>query len=125
MCNGKVNEVFEGLTASGRALSPCCEPCANETKADHGALQVEAPPPVKSIEEQIEERFACAKCEHTICRTRRIATTGTGLSKLLDIQHNEFIVVSCQKCGTIELLDPNVLEDSSNTLSNVLDYFFG
>ncbi|GGE67646.1 zinc ribbon domain-containing protein [Priestia taiwanensis] len=62
----------------------------------------------------------CIKCGHTEATVKEIATTGTGLSKLFDIQHNQFKVVSCKNCGYSELYNKK-----SSTGSNVLDFFFG
>lgn len=45
----------------------------------------------------------CIKCGHTEAQTKEIATTGTGLSRYLDVQHNHFTVVYCTNCGYSEL----------------------
>ena len=70
-----------------------------------------------SVEEKLEQSLECTKCEHTICGSRQIAAAGTGLSKILDIQHNHFIALCCQECGLTELFDPNVLTRSLADLS--------
>lgn len=75
------------------------------------------------LEEQLESRFVCAKCKHHGGEARRIATTGTGLSKLLDIQHNQYIVVSCGNCGYTEMYNPRVLE-GNRSLGTILDALF-
>lgn len=62
----------------------------------------------------------CIKCGSTNAGTKEIATTGTGLSKMFDIQHNRFIVVFCKNCGYSEFYN----KDTSNA-SNVIDFFFG
>ncbi|WP_078546857.1 zinc ribbon domain-containing protein [Litchfieldia alkalitelluris] len=62
----------------------------------------------------------CIKCGGTEAGTKEIATTGTGLSKMFDIQHNRFIVVYCKNCGYSELYNKN-----ASTASNVIDFFFG
>ena len=62
----------------------------------------------------------CIKCGSNDAAKKEIATTGTGLSKMFDIQHNHFIVVYCKKCGYSELYNKK-----SSTASNVLDLFFG
>lgn len=77
-----------------------------------------------SLEEQFATRFRCPKCQSSGAATRRVSTAGTGLSKLLDIQHNQFITVSCQHCGFTEMYDPSVLEGKRH-LGNVLDLLFG
>ena len=41
----------------------------------------------------------CVKCGSKDAATKEVAMTGTGLSKMFDIQHNQFVVVYCKKCG--------------------------
>ncbi len=53
-------------------------------------------------------------------RGKEFATTGTGLSKLFDVQHNRFLVVYCKNCGYSELYNKQ-----SSTAGNILDLFFG
>ncbi|MEI5909567.1 zinc ribbon domain-containing protein [Bacillus spongiae] len=62
----------------------------------------------------------CIKCGHKDAGTKEIAATGTGLSKMFDIQHNKFTVVYCKKCGYSELY-----AKEASTSSNILDLFFG
>lgn len=62
----------------------------------------------------------CIKCGGTETGTKEIATTGTGLSKIFDVQHNKFLVVYCKKCGYSELYNRK-----SSMGSNVIDLFFG
>ena len=76
------------------------------------------------LEEQLGTRFACTKCKSTGGRTKRIATSGAGLSKLLDIQHNQFVMVSCNNCGFTEVYNPEILEGKRH-LGDILDVLFG
>ncbi|WP_299093315.1 zinc ribbon domain-containing protein [uncultured Metabacillus sp.] len=62
----------------------------------------------------------CIKCGHNGAKTKEIATSGTGLSKFMDIQHNHFVVVYCTNCGYSELYNKK-----SSRSSNLLDLFFG
>ena len=62
----------------------------------------------------------CVKCGHTEAQTKEIVTTGTGLSRYLDVQHNHFTVVYCTNCGYSELYNK-----SSSRGSNIIDLFFG
>lgn len=62
----------------------------------------------------------CIKCGGTEATTKEIATTGTGLSKMFDIQHNHFIAVYCKNCGYTELY-----QKESSASSNIIDFFFG
>ena len=66
------------------------------------------------------EKKGCMKCGSHNAGQKEIATTGTGLSKIFDIQHNQFIVVYCKQCGYSEFYNKE-----STTASNVLDLFFG
>lgn len=77
-----------------------------------------------SLEDQLGARFVCVKCQSSGGKTKRISTSGTGLSKLLDIQHNQFIMVSCNNCGYTECYNPEVLE-GKRQLGNILDVLFG
>mgnify|MGYP000666384336 FL=1 len=45
----------------------------------------------------------CPKCGHTETEVDEIATSGTGLSKMFDVQNRKFDVVSCTNCGYSEL----------------------
>ncbi|WP_281885503.1 zinc ribbon domain-containing protein [Paenibacillus sp. YYML68] len=62
----------------------------------------------------------CMKCGSREAKTKNVAMTGTGLSKMFDLQHNEFVVVYCTNCGYSEFYNRK-----SSTASNVLDLFFG
>jgi len=45
----------------------------------------------------------CPKCGHRETEVDDIATSGTGLTKLFDVQNRRFQVVSCASCGYSEL----------------------
>lgn len=62
----------------------------------------------------------CLKCGSKDAGTKEVAMTGTGLSKIFDVQHNTFIVVYCKKCGYSEFNNKQ-----SSTSSNILGLFFG
>lgn len=60
----------------------------------------------------------CPKCGHTETEIDDIATSGTGLSKLFDIQNRKFTVVSCTNCGYAELY-------KGGSSGNMVDLFLG
>ncbi|ADB62221.1 Protein of unknown function DUF2082, nucleic- acid-binding, Zn-ribbon domain protein [Haloterrigena turkmenica DSM 5511] len=60
----------------------------------------------------------CPKCDHTGTEIDEIATSGTGLSKLFDIQNRQFMVVSCTNCGYSELY-------RGQSTGNMVDLFLG
>ena len=62
----------------------------------------------------------CLKCGSKEAGQKEVAMTGTGLSKIFDIQHNTFIVIFCKNCGYSELYNKR-----SSRTSNILDLFFG
>lgn len=62
----------------------------------------------------------CIKCGSQNAATKEVAMTGTGLSKMFDIQHNQFVVVYCKNCGYSEFYNKQ-----SSVGSNLLDLFFG
>lgn len=77
-----------------------------------------------TFDEQMENRFVCPKCGNPGGRAKRISASGAGLSKLMDIQHNVFVAVSCSRCGYTELYNPEPYEGKDNFM-NILDLLFG
>ena len=76
-----------------------------------------------NLEDQMATRFKCGKCSGSGAVVKRISMSGAGLSKLLDIQHNQFITVSCSNCGYTEVYNPEVLEGKRH-LGSILDILF-
>ncbi|MEK5173817.1 zinc ribbon domain-containing protein [Heyndrickxia sp. FSL W8-0496] len=62
----------------------------------------------------------CIKCGSQNAGQKDVAMTGTGLSKMFDIQNNQFTVVYCNNCGYSEFYNKQ-----ASTASNILDFFFG
>ncbi|HEX6790499.1 MAG TPA: zinc ribbon domain-containing protein [Candidatus Krumholzibacteria bacterium] len=77
-----------------------------------------------SLEDELGTRFVCAKCKTTGATVKRISAAGTGISKILDIEHNQFVTASCKNCGFTELYNPEVLEGKRH-LGSILDMLFG
>lgn len=78
------------------------------------------------VEQLIQFNFKCSKCKGDECITKELAMTGTGLSKLLDIQYNHFLFVSCTNCGHVNVYNSNILRKKHvGTLGTTLDFFFG
>jgi hypothetical protein len=65
-----------------------------------------------------DDESGCAKCGHTETEVDDIATSGTGLSKMFDIQNRTFTVVSCTNCGYSELY-------RGESSGNLVDLFLG
>lgn len=62
--------------------------------------------------------YSCAKCETTDYESGEIRTTGSGLSRFLNLQNQKFVTVSCAACGYTELF-----RTSGSGIGNVLDIF--
>ncbi|MGO4374084.1 zinc ribbon domain-containing protein [Paenibacillus sp. MCAF20] len=78
-----------------------------------------------SLEDHIISSFTCVKCKCEECGIKEVAMTGTGLSKLMDIQHNHYLFVSCLDCGYVEVYDPDILrQKKSGKLGTGLDILF-
>ncbi|MFF2483188.1 zinc ribbon domain-containing protein [Paenibacillus sp. NPDC058071] len=115
----------------------CCPECKNEVGQEHIAEQMEgeeagAQERAYTLEHSgdaigfIESRFSCLKCGGESCEAREVAMTGTGLSKLFDIQHNHYIFATCINCGFVEVYDPNRMTGrKQGTGGTALDMFFG
>ncbi len=72
------------------------------------------------IEESLAARFVCVKCRNVGARTRAVSMSGVGLSRLLDIQMNKYILVSCNHCGYTEVYDYNKVESGGMDLLDIL-----
>ena len=79
---------------------------------------------MRELDQQLASRFICPKCRVSGASVKRIAATGTGFSRLFDLQRNRFIAVSCTRCGYTELYDPRAFGDQEKT-TDVLDILFG
>ncbi|MFC2004595.1 zinc ribbon domain-containing protein [Chloroflexota bacterium] len=79
---------------------------------------------MNNIEKEIESRFNCAKCHSSGAKVKSLAMTGTGISRFLDIQHNQYIFASCNNCGYTEVYNLDILSGSKDKVGNILDVIF-
>ncbi len=66
------------------------------------------------------ENYKCMKCGNDDYQVDKFCATGTGLTKIYDLQTKYFTVVSCTKCGFSELY-----KGDTKKLANVLDFLIG
>lgn len=59
---------------------------------------------------EIERKHKCPKCSFIGADVQELAMTGTGLSRLFDIQHNEYLSISCKQCGYTEIYNLHILD---------------
>ena len=73
-------------------------------------------------EDLLAQKFVCSKCGERGARAERLAMSGTGLSRLFEVQHHRYAFVSCHNCGFTEVYDLRTLEgkDSLGTFLEVL-----
>ena len=50
-----------------------------------------------------KRKYTCDKCAGTRYESGEIRTTGSGISRLLNLQHKRFATVSCTDCGYTEI----------------------
>ena len=80
---------------------------------------------MSDIEKEMESRFVCAKCHSSGAKVKSLAMTGTGISRLLDFQHNRYVFASCNNCGYSEVYNLDTLKGSKDKAGNILDIIFG
>ncbi|WP_254767181.1 zinc ribbon domain-containing protein [Salinilacihabitans rarus] len=73
-----------------------------------------------SPDESLHDEHGCPKCGHEETETDSIATSGTGLTKFMDVQNRKFTVVTCTNCGYSELY-----RETGSAASDVADFFLG
>lgn len=76
-----------------------------------------------SVEELLSGAFQCQKCQHRGAHVQRLAMSGTGISRLLEIQPYRYVFASCNHCGYTEVYDLSVLEGKDN-LGTFIDALF-
>jgi predicted nucleic-acid-binding Zn-ribbon protein len=80
---------------------------------------------MNNLEKEIASRFICAKCHSSGASVKSLAMTGTGLSKIIDLQHNRYTFASCNNCGFTEVYDLDKLSGGKDTVRDILDLIFG
>jgi predicted nucleic-acid-binding Zn-ribbon protein len=76
----------------------------------------------KKVDGLLAQEFVCARCEHQGAQVERLAMSGTGLSRLLEIQAYRYAFVSCNNCGYTEVYNLKTLEgkDDVGTFLEIL-----
>lgn len=72
-----------------------------------------------------QHRFRCSKCSHRQAAVDRIAVTGAGLSRFLDIQNRRLITVSCTRCGFTEVYNERAITGKSYSTGDIIDFILG
>jgi len=75
-----------------------------------------------TAEGELASAFVCEKCNQAGGHVERLAMSGTGISRLLEIQPYRYAYVSCNNCGYTEIYNLKILEgkDDLGTFLEVL-----
>lgn len=74
------------------------------------------------LEDQILSAFRCAKCEGRSAHIEELALSGTGISRLFEVQPYRYAFISCTNCGFTEIYNLETLrgKDDLGTLLEIL-----
>ena len=73
--------------------------------------------------EQLSEAFHCPKCDQRGAHVEKLAMSGTGLSRLFEVQPYRYVFASCHNCGYTEIYNLTTLEGKDD-LGDLLDILF-
>ena len=73
-----------------------------------------------SNEPENVQSYICPKCSNNSFETGEIRTTGSGLSRFLDLQNQKFAHITCDSCGYTEFF-----KRRGGRAGNILDLFMG
>ncbi len=71
----------------------------------------------------LAQEFICPRCDNRGAHVERLAMSGTGLSRFLEIQPHRYAFVSCNNCGYTEVYNLKTLEGKDN-LGTFLEILF-
>lgn len=76
-----------------------------------------------TVEEQLSEAFQCTKCDGRGAHVEKLSMSGTGISRLLEIQPYRYVFASCHNCGYSEIYNLTTLQGKDD-LGDLLDIIF-
>mgnify|MGYP001026425515 CR=1 FL=1 len=75
------------------------------------------------VDETLTTEFVCERCGEHGAHVERLTMSGTGLSRLFEVQAYRYAFVSCNNCGYTEVYDLRTLEGKDN-LGTFLEVLF-
>lgn len=76
------------------------------------------------VDEELASKFVCPKCKNRGAKVERLAMSGTGLSRLLEIQNKRYAFASCTNCGYSEIYHLGILEGKGDRVGSFLEMLF-
>lgn len=64
-----------------------------------------------------KQQYSCDKCQGAEFKAGEIRTTGSGISRFLNLQNQKFNTVSCTRCGYTDVYRM----DASGKIGNIFD----
>lgn len=75
------------------------------------------------VEDILAQEFVCARCEQKGAQVERLSMSGTGISRLFEVQPYRYSFVSCSNCGYTEVYNLDMLEGKDD-LGTFVDILF-
>lgn len=74
------------------------------------------------VDKRLAQQFVCDRCGERGARVERLSMSGTGVSRLFEVQPYLYAFVSCHNCGYTEVYDLETLEgkDDPGTFLEIL-----
>jgi uncharacterized protein len=76
-----------------------------------------------SVEEMLGAEFRCARCRQQGAIVQQLSMSGTGFSRMFDIQPYRYAFASCNNCGYTEVYNLDIL-NGHDDLGSFLDVLF-
>ena len=78
---------------------------------------------MSQVDQTLAQKFICPRCDQKQGHVERLAMSGTGISRLLEIQTYRYAFVSCNNCGYTEVYNLRTLEGKDD-LGTILEVLF-
>jgi predicted nucleic-acid-binding Zn-ribbon protein len=78
---------------------------------------------MESVDDLLAKEFVCPRCQHQGAQTERLSMSGTGVSRLFEVQPYRYAFVSCSNCGYTEVYNLQILEGKDD-LGTFLEILF-
>lgn len=77
----------------------------------------------QQLDMMLAQQFKCPKCNGQGGHVERLAMSGTGISRLMEIQAYTYAFVSCLNCGFTEIYNLKMLEGRDD-IGKILEILF-
>lgn len=78
---------------------------------------------MSTTEDLLSREFVCSRCNQQGAHVERLSMSGTGISRLFEVQPYRYAFVSCQNCGYTEVFNLRMLEGKDD-LGTFIDVLF-